>query len=93
MSKAADLATRRALLVTKAELDRIEVALAWHDLRRAVFPGQDGSATARATHPWIGRVLGFVVPLLGATRARRLSRYLSLALFAYRIVAGLSRGR
>lgn len=93
MSTANDLATRRALLVTKAELDRIELALAWHDVRRAVFPPGDPLGAARASHPWVGRVLGFVLPLLGVTRARRLSRYLSFALFAYRIAAGLSRGR
>jgi hypothetical protein len=90
MSHAARLEARRQLLVQQCELDRIELALAWHDLRRSVRLGGSGDDDARS-HPWIGRVLGYVIPLLGVTRARKFSRYLSLGLLAYRIAMGLRR--
>jgi hypothetical protein len=89
MTTAADLEERRALLVSRCELDRIELALAWHDVKRAVYP--DGRQ--RDQRPsWIGRALGFAIPLVGAARARRLSRYLSLALFVYRVATTLRGG-
>ena len=90
MNRGADLETRRALLVARCELDRIELALAWHGMRRAMRPDTDPLRAARG-YPWIGRALGMVIPLLGATRARSLSRYLSFALLAYRIVTGWRR--
>ena len=91
MTSARDLAARREILATQCELDRLELALAWHDLRRSVRAGGDELAPGRG-HPWMSRVMGLVLPLLGATRARRLSRYVSVALLAYRIATGL-RGR
>jgi len=91
MMSAHDLAARREILASQCELDRLELALAWHDLRRSVRMGGD-SVTGGRTHGWVGRTIGLVLPLLGATRARRVSRYVSLALLAYRIVTGL-RGR
>jgi len=91
MTSARDLAARREILATQCELDRLELALAWHDLRRSLRIGGDSVAGGRS-HGWIARTLGFVLPLFGATRARRLSRYVSLALLAYRIAMGL-RGR
>lgn len=87
MSRTGDLESRRELLVQQCELDRIELALAWHDLRRALRLGDDATAGPSA-HPWLGRALGLLIPVLGATRARKFSRYLSLALLAYRVATG-----
>lgn len=86
------LAERRALLVAQCELDRLELALAARDIRRALHLRADGEDAARR-HPWLGRFIGLVLPLIGATRAKRMSRYMSLALLAYRIATGLRRGR
>jgi hypothetical protein len=80
------LAAEREMLVAQCELDRLELALAWYDLRRAVQPPQIASA-----HPWLSRALKLLLPLLGAVRAARASRYVSLALLAWRIVASLKR--
>ena len=89
MTTAADLEERRALLVSRCELDRIELALAWHDVTRAMYP----NARADDRRPsWIGRALGLAIPLVGAARARRLSRYLSLALLVYRVATALRGG-
>ena len=86
MKPAPTLAAERQLLVARCELDRLELALAWTDLRRAMHP----SATA-AAHPWLGRALRVLPLLLGAARARSTSRYVSLALMAWRLVASLRR--
>lgn len=87
---ASELAARRELLSAQCELDRLELSLAWHDLRRSLHLGPTGIERERA-HPWLGRALRFALPLIGATRARRVSRYVSMALLAYRVVAGLRR--
>ena len=84
--KGAELAAERELLVARCELDRLELALAWTDARRAMHP----SATA-AAHPWIGRAFRILPWVLGAARARSASRYVSLGLFAWRLVASLRR--
>ena len=83
-----DLAARRELLAARCELDRLELALAWHDLRRSLGTGGDRAMAQRA-HPWLGRAIALVVPLIGAVRARRMSRYISVALLVYRIATGL----
>ena len=80
------LAAERELLVAQCELDRLELALAWYDLRRAVQPLDAASA-----HPWLGRAMKLVLPVLGAARARSASGYLSLALLAWRLVGSLRR--
>jgi hypothetical protein len=80
------LAAERELLVAQCELDRLELALAWYDLRRAARPRELAS-----THPWLGRALKLALPVLGMARARRASRYLSLALLAWRVVGTLKR--
>lgn len=89
MSQATHLEARRALLVSRCELDRIQIALAWHDVTRTLRPE---SLSAARRHPWIGRALGMVIPLVGATRARRLSRYLALALLVYRVATAVRAG-
>jgi len=86
MNAAPTLAAERELLVARCELDRLELALAWTDVRRAIHP----AATA-AAHPWIGRALRLLPLVLGAARARSTSRYVSLALLAWRVVASLRR--
>jgi hypothetical protein len=89
MSDLTELEARRALLVSRCELDRIEVAIAWLDVRRAV---QLGPRSSDARPSWVGKALGYALPLVGAARARRMSRYLSLALLAYRILTALRAG-
>ena len=84
MSGRPSLAAERELLLAQCELDRLELAFAWHDLRRAVQPDHAASA-----HPWVGRALKLALPLVGAARARSLSRYLSVALIAWRVVGSL----
>jgi hypothetical protein len=88
MTRAADLDARRDLLVTKCELDRIELALAWHDVRRAVVPEADHAQGSR----WLRKTLAVVIPLFGVARARRMSRYVSAALLALRLAIAWRAG-
>jgi hypothetical protein len=87
------LEAKRQLLIQQCELDRIELALAWHDLRRSLRLGSDVEHEAERSYPWLGRAIGYAIPLLGATRARRFSRYLSLGLIVWRIANGLRSRR
>ena len=84
MSDDDDLAARKALLVSQAELERVKLALALHDIRSIVMPRRD---PARATkyHSLALRALGLAAPLLGLDRTARFVRGISLGLTAVRI--------
>jgi hypothetical protein len=80
----AELAERRALLVTRAHLDRARMTLAVHQIRGLVFPASDSARSARL-RPTAAAIVGIAVPLLGTSRAVRFIRIASFALTAYRI--------
>ena len=48
MKAAPTLAAERELLVTQCELDRLELALAWTDVRRAIHPSATNGDEAHA---------------------------------------------
>lgn len=91
MKRLDDLAQRRALLISRCELDRLELALAWHDVRRSLRITGDGDESA--PRPWASRAMGLVAPILGVTRVRRMSRYVSMGLLAWRVATGLRKRR
>jgi len=86
-SRHVELAERRALLVARAELERAQLTLAVHDLRRAIAPPPSPEAAARG-RSIAARLLRFAVPVLGATRAGRWLRFASIGLTVYRIARG-----
>jgi hypothetical protein len=90
MSTFEDLARRKALLVTKSEIERTRLRVAAQELRWQVLPpaapGGDGRSRMLAT-----RLVGLAVPLFGANRSLRFVRTLSLAVAAYRVVRRLLR--
>ena len=90
MSGVDDLAAKKQLLIAQAEFDRLKLALAAHDVRRIVRPGVDASRHASA-YSTASRVLGFALPVLGASRAGRIVRALSIALSVYRFLRGFRR--
>ena len=95
MTAPVDPATRKALLIAQANLQRMQATLAWHDVRQAVLPPGAGarSGSARRVATW---VVGIAVPLLGIARAGRLMRALTITLTVMRVVRGwrsLRRGR
>lgn len=77
------LAARKALLVTRADLERLKVSIAVHEIRNAVSPPID-PARGAAVRPAVERGLAIAVPLFGFTRVGRVLRALSVALSAFR---------
>ena len=91
MSTHDKLATRKALIVAQGELARIELRLAWLDMRAAVAPP---SADQRSTS--VRRMASFLIaiatPLFGRSRLGRVLRFASVGLAAYRAVRTLRGG-
>ena len=91
MSAAGKLASRKALIAAQSELARIEMALAWHDLRAAIAPP---SAAERSTS--VRRIATLLIavatPLLGRSRFARVLRFASVGLAAFRAIRSLRGG-
>lgn len=90
MSVDQDLAARKALLVAQAELERISLSLAWHDVRTIISPPRDPARAARF-HPLALRILKFTLPVLGLARMSRVVRTLSIGLTVFRLVRNWRR--
>ena len=86
----AALAERKALLVTRAELDRTRMTLALYDVRAIVHPTPDPARSA-AFRPTAAMIVGFAAPILGMNRFARWVRFASLGLAAYRIASSWRR--
>lgn len=87
MSRPDDLATRKQLLIAQAEFDRLKLAMALHDVRRIVRPPVE-AARGPAARLTASRMLGFVLPVVGASRVGRVIRALSIALSLVRFLSG-----
>ena len=83
----ASIADRKALLVTRAQLDRARMTLAVHEIKAVAFPAP-GAARSAALRPTAAMIVSFAAPLLGMTRFARWVRFGSLALTAFRIARG-----
>jgi hypothetical protein len=77
-------AERKALLSTRAELDRQRVALAVHDIRSIVSPSSVTDRIAGA-RPLAATLITLMGPIAGAHRVARWLRYASLALVGLRL--------
>jgi hypothetical protein len=87
---AVDHEARKQLLIAQAEHDRLKLAMALHDVRRIVRPSYGAPQRTRA-HSTASRLLGFALPVLGASRAGRVVRALSIALAIFRFLRGFKR--
>ena len=83
----AAIADRKALLVTRAELDRVKIMLAVHEIKTIVAPTPRADRMA-AVRPAAAMLVGFAGPLLGMPRIARWLRFASIALTALRVVRG-----
>ena len=85
-------AERKALLATRAELDRHRVMLAVHEVKGIVSPS---SVTDRAEsiRPLASMILTVLGPFAGARRLSRWLRYGSFGLTALRLVRDWQRPR
>ena len=91
MSAADRLVARKALIVAQADLARIELALAWHDLRSAIAPPSAGERST-SVRRMATILIAIATPLLGRTRFARTLRFVSVGLAALRAIRTLRGG-
>lgn len=84
MSTATELADRRARLVAMAELQRMQALLAWHDVRSVVSPPRAPSTPGSRAFGIASKLLLVAIPILGVGKMRRVMRYASLGMMAFR---------
>jgi hypothetical protein len=89
-ARLATITERKALLVTRCELDRVRVTLAVHGIRAIVAPAPSTESLTRAK-PMAAMLVGLAGPLLGMPRLARWLRVGTLALAAYRIARSWGR--
>jgi hypothetical protein len=79
------LEQRKALLRSRAELERVQMSLLVHDIREMVAPAR--APRARGTRPGMlaATMVGIGLPLLGRQRLTRALRGLSLGMTAWRV--------
>jgi hypothetical protein len=79
-----DYTQRKSLLAAQADLQRMQVAFAWREVRAIVAPAvaPERSAWAR---PKVAAFLSVALPLIGARRLGRVVRFLSFGLMTLRI--------
>jgi hypothetical protein len=88
------LAQRKSLLISRAELERLQIALTTHELRERIAPSvevDDSPATGRSRAVAMA-LIGVGVPLLGRRRLSRLLRGASMAMTAWRIARNWRAG-
>jgi hypothetical protein len=92
MSGANNLAAKKALVIARADLARVEMSVAWHDLRDAVAPP---AADARSTtvRRMATLLIAVATPVVGRSKFVRVLRYASIALAALRAVRSLRAPR
>jgi hypothetical protein len=91
MSAADKLAARKALTTAQGDLARVELALAWHDIKGAVAPPSPDqrSTTVRRIATLL---IAVATPLLGRGRFSRVLRFASVGLAAFRAIRTLRGG-
>ena len=92
MSGGDTLASKKALVIARADLARVEMSRAWHDLRDAVAPppADARSTTVRRT---AALLIAIAAPVVGRSKFVRVLRYASIALAAFRAVRSLTGAR
>jgi len=84
MTRAPDLAERKAQLVAQSDLQRMQALLAWHAARRIMSPPPPAARSA-ASRSVATTMIGIALPFVGAGRLRSVLRTLSIAATALRI--------
>ena len=84
MSRQRDLSERKAQLVAQSELQRMQAQLAWHDVRMVISPPRLPSTPGSRALSVASKLLAVAIPLVGVGRLRRVFRYMSLGMMAFR---------
>ena len=80
------IAERKALLATRAQVDRARLTLAAHQIGSVLHPAPDPVRRA-ATRPTAAMIVALAAPFIGMHRFARWVRFGSLALTAYRVAS------
>ena len=88
---AAKLAARKALIAAQADLARVELALAWRDVRSAIAPPSAGERST-SVRRMASIMIAMATPLLGRSRFARVLRFASVGLAALRAIRTLRGG-
>jgi len=79
-----DLSARKELLIAQADLERIKLGLAWHDVKASVRPAMMPFA-AGAARSTASRLIGFALPMIGMGKAGSMVKLLSLGVTAWKL--------
>lgn len=82
MTGFAELDEKRVRLVAASDLERVKLRLAWHDLRGVLAPPADASRAK----PWVLRMIGYALPLIGYRKMGTALRVAAVGLAAWRAV-------
>lgn len=82
---ARDYAHRKALLATRASLDRMRLTLGLREVQAAISPPRSPESIARSRGT-ASTLMGFALPFVGTRRLSHWLRVATLALTAFRIV-------
>ncbi|RPH44254.1 MAG: hypothetical protein EHM87_11225 [Burkholderiales bacterium] len=84
---------RKALLVSRSELERLQIALLVHELRERVTPERLEPGRGRRAGTVAAALVGVGLPLLGRKRLSRWLSSASLAMTAWRVARQWRGGR
>jgi hypothetical protein len=84
MTRAPDLAERKARLMAQSDLQRMQALLAWHSIRRIVSPPPP-AARSKASRSIAATLIGIALPLFGGARLGRVVRVLSTGATLFRV--------
>ncbi len=84
MTRAQDVAERKARLIAQSDLQRMRALLAWHSVRRIVSP-PPAPVRSKASRSIAVTLIGIALPLFGGARLGRVVRALSMAATLLRI--------
>ncbi len=82
------LAAKKALVIARADLARVEMSMAWHDLRDAVAP-PPADARSTTVRRMATLLIAVATPVVGRSKFVRVLRYASIALAALRAIRSL----
>ena len=86
-------AERKALLVARAEFERMQIILQTHELRALILPPRTGRPRGARPGAIAAAVVGIGLPLLGRHRLSRVLKTGSLLLTAWRLTSNWRSGR
>jgi len=80
------IAQRKALLASRAELERMQLAISVHQLRERIAPSRRTRPHGARPGVIAAAVVGIGLPLLGRARLSRTLRGVSIAISAWRLL-------